>query len=121
MALQLSGKLADIQVLPSVAAPIYTNAASTVTHVKGILLHNTNITTPAEFGLHIVPDVAGAVGAASLSNRIANFMLDPGETLLFPLSISDWAVPLTDTNDTLQAWASLAGEVTALVVGVKDA
>lgn len=115
MALQRT-KLGDIAYIASSAGSIYANPASTTTVIKGLVLHNTN-TTAETVQVYVVPDTAGALGAAGGGNKILNISLPANDTLLveFP-----YALVLTDTNDSLQAVTTTASKVTAMVLGDQD-
>ena len=116
MALQRT-KLADIAFIAAAVGSIYANPAATKTVVQGLILHNTNNTTET-VQVHVVPDSAGALGAAAAGNRILNIALTANDTLMvdFP-----YALTLTDTNDSLQAVTTTADKVTVMVLGDKDA
>lgn len=115
MALQRA-KLADIQYVPAAAGSIYANPASTKTFIRGLLLHNTN-TSAENVKVYVVPDSAGALGAAAAGHLILNLSLPANDTLLVEMPYS---LVLTDTNDSVQAITTTASKVTVIVLGDKE-
>lgn len=116
MALQ-RGKLADIQYIPSSAGSVYSNPASTKTYIKSIVLFNGNTTTET-VKLYLVPDSAGSLGTAGVSNQFAEYDLETKETVEVPF---EYGLTLADTNDSLQAVTTTASKVTIILLGDKDA
>lgn len=111
------GKLAEITTIPATAGVIYANPAGTKTYIGGVTLHNTH--TSSEFvEVYIVPDNAGSVGTASLLNRVIGVSLAPNETISY--AFPGDGIPLTDTNDSLQADTNTASKVTILLSGPKE-
>lgn len=115
MALQHT-RLAEVAYVASTVGSIYSNAASTKSHVRGFLLHNTN-TTNETVAIHWVPDSAGSVETASNATRIFNVVLAANETLLLEIP---YGLVLTDTNESIQAVTTTASKVTVVVLGDKD-
>lgn len=111
------GRLADIQTIPSTAGSLYSNPASTKTFISGITVHNTN-TTAETVQFYCVPDSAGSVGTAALTNRFWRVVLAADETAVYEAP-SDGIV-LSDVNDSVQAVTTTASKVTVLLHGVKD-
>lgn len=116
MALQRT-RLADIAYLGSSNAAFYTNAASTESYIRGLVLHNTNTTTEV-VDIYNVPDSGGSVGTAGNGNKFLTINLAANETLFI-----DFPHPLVliDTNDTLQGKSTTASKTTIQVLGDKDA
>lgn len=110
-------RLADIQYVGSSAAAIYTNAASTKTYVKSLVLFNSN-TTAETVKLYNVPNSGASAGTAGSSNQFAEIALAASETLMFDLP---YPMTLIDENDTLQASTTTASKVTVQILGDKDA
>lgn len=110
-------RLVDIQYVSDSAGAIYTNAASTKTYIKSLILFNGN-TTSETVKLYNVPDSAGSVGTAGVSNQFAEIELAAGETLMFDMP---YPITIIDENDTIQAVTDTASKVTVQVLGDKDA
>lgn len=110
-------RLADIQYVSSSAAAIYTNAASTKTYIKSLLLFNGN-TTSETVKLYNVPNSGASAGTAGVSNQFAEIVLAAGETLMFDLP---YPITIIDTNDTIQASTTTASKVTVQLLGDTDA
>jgi hypothetical protein len=108
-------KLGDIAYVGSTAASIYANAASTITLVVGISLHNTN-TTAEVVQVYNVPDSGGSLGTAGNGNRFLKVTLQADESLFVEIP---YGIILTDTNDSLQAVTTTASKVTVMVHGDK--
>lgn len=100
--------------LPSAAGSILANS-SISTQISSVLLHNTNTTTET-IQLFLVPNSAGAVGAASVSNRIAYLLLVANETLELTFKFPP---TLSNANDALFGQTTTAGKVTFTASGVK--
>lgn len=101
--------------LPTSAGSILANS-STSTQISSILLHNTNTTTETIM-LFLVPNNAGALGAAALTNRIAYVNLAANETLEITFKFPP---TLAGANDALFGQTTTAGKVTATISGVKN-
>jgi hypothetical protein len=109
-------KLADIQQLPSSVGSLYANPASTKTYIRGLVLFNDN--NAAELvKLHNVPDSAGSLGSAGVSNKFLEVALAAKETLLIDLP---YPIVLTDQNDSLQGVSTTAAMVTIQILGDKE-
>lgn len=115
MALQHT-RLTEVAYIASSVASVYANPASTKSHVRGFLVHNTNTTLEA-VKIHWVPDSAGSVGTASAGNRIFDIDLQPRESQVFEIP---YGLVLTDTNESIQAVTTTASKVTIAVLGDKD-
>ena len=109
-------RLADIQYIGSTAASIYTNAASTKSYIKSLVLFNSN-TTSETVRLYNVPNSGAALGTAGTSNQFAEITLATLETLMF-----DMPYPMTiiDEYDSIQASTTTANKVTVQILGDKD-
>lgn len=110
-------RLADIQYVSNSAAAIYTNAASTKTYIKSLLLFNGN-TTAETVKLYNVPNSGASAGTAGVSNQFAEIVLAAAETLMFDLP---YPITIIDENDTIQASTTTASKVTVQLLGDKDA
>ena len=109
-------RLADIQYVASSAGSIYSNPASTKTYIKSLILFNGN-TSAETVKLYNVPDSAGSVGTAGVSNQFAEIVLGAAETLMFDMP---YPVTLLDENDSLQAVTTTGSKVTVQILGDKD-
>lgn len=110
-------RLTDIQYVASSAGAIYTNAASTTSYIKSLVLFNGHTSTET-VKLYNVPDSAGSVGTAGAGNQFAEISLASLETLMFDLP---YPITLIDENDTIQAATTTSSKVTVQVLGDKDA
>lgn len=110
-------RLTDIQYVASSAGAIYTNAASTTSYIKSLVLFNGHTSTET-VKLYNVPDNAGSVGTAGAGNQFAEISLASLETLMFDLP---YPITLIDENDTIQAATTTSSKVTVQVLGDKDA
>jgi hypothetical protein len=110
-------RLANIQYIASSAGAIYTNAASTISYIKSLVLFNGNTSTET-VKLYNVPDSTGSVGTAGDANQFAEISLDAKETLMFDLP---YPITIIDENDTIQGVTTTASKVTVQILGDKDA
>lgn len=110
-------RLADIQYVSNSAAALYTNAASTKTYIKSLILFNGN-TTAETVKLYNVPNNGASVGTAGVSNQFAEIVLAASETLMFDMP---YPITIIDENDTIQASTTTASKVTVQLLGDKDA
>lgn len=111
------GKLAEITTLPNSAGAVLTNAASTTTYIRGIMLHNGN-TTAETVILYKVPDSTGSVGTAGTTNEIYKEIMAPGATTFL-----EYPVPgliMTDENDTIQGVTTTASKCTIQFTGATE-
>ncbi len=115
MALQHT-RLTQVVQLAAAVASIYANPASTKSHVRGFLLHNTN-TTAENVSVYWVPDAAGAVGTATIAMRILYVAVAVNETLFVE---SPYGLVLLNTNETIQAFSTTASKVNVCVLGDKE-
>lgn len=111
------GKLADIQTIPSTTGVVYANSAGEDTFIGGVTLHNTNTLTET-VQIFNVPDSGGSVGTAALANRFIRVDMAPGATISYQFPGD--GLPLTDTNDSIQASSTTAGKVTIQFSGPKQ-
>jgi len=107
-------RLADIQYIPSSAGALITNAVSTKTWIRGIVIYNGNTTAEA-VKLYNVPDSTGSVGTAGVSNLFYVQSIPPDETVL--IEIPGPGLVLTDTNDTIQGVTTTGSKVTVMFTG----
>ena len=114
---RLFTRLTDIQYIASTAGAIYTNAASTTSYIKSLVLFNGNTSTET-VKLYNVPNNGASVGTAGDANQFAEISLAAKETLMFDLP---YPITITDENDTIQAVTTTASKVTVQVLGDKDA
>lgn len=108
-------RLADSQYVGSSAAAVVTNAASTKTQIKTIVLFNQNTTTET-VKIYRVPDNAGAVGTAGVANQIYQLDITTKQTVMIEVLGLGWV--LSDTNDTIQMETTTASKVVVAVDGV---
>lgn len=113
----IHGKLADIQYVPATAGSVYANPGSTKSFVKGVVLFNGN-TTAETVKLYNVPDSGGSLGTASAANQFLELSLAPLETFVFEAPGD--GLPLSDTNDSIQAVTNTASKVTIQLSGLKE-
>ena len=114
---RLFTRLTDIQYVANTAGAIYTNAASTISYIKSLVLFNRN-TTSETVKLYNVPNNGASVGTAGDTNQFAEIVLAAKETLMFDLP---YPITIIDENDTIQAVTTTASQVTVQVLGDKDA
>jgi hypothetical protein len=98
----------------SSASALYTNAASTKTSIRLMILHNSN-TSAETVKLYNVPDSTGSVGTAGVTNKIFERSLIPNETYVW--NIGAPGIIQEDTNDTLQGVTSTSSKVTFQAFG----
>jgi len=110
-------RLVDIQYVASSASAVYTNASSTTTYIKSLVLYNGN-TSAETVRLYNVPDSGGSAGTAADDNQFAEVSLASKETLMFDLP---YPITLIDENDTIQASTTTGSKVTIQILGDKDA
>lgn len=108
--------MADIQYVSNSAAAVYTNAASTKTYIKSILLFNGNTSTET-VKLYNVPNSGASAGTASAANQFLEVQLVTLETLMFDMP---YPITIIDENDTIQAVTTTASKVTIQLLGDKD-
>lgn len=111
------GKLTEITTLPNSAGAVLTNAASTTTYIRGIMLHNGN-TTAETVILYKVPDSTGSVGTAATTNEIYKEVISPGATTILEFPVP--GIILTDENDTIQGTTTTASKVTIQFIGATE-
>ena len=114
---RLNTRLTDIQYVPSSVGSVLTNLASSKLFIAAFILFN-NDTVTRTVNLHNVPDNSGALGTASNANKFAEIVLADKETYLLEI---DYPITLIDTNDSIQASASAASQITIQVLGDRDA
>lgn len=110
-------RLTEITTIPAAAGAVFTNPASQTTYVRMIEIHNGNTSAEA-IKLYNVPDNAGAVGTAGITNEFYAETLDAGET-----RIIEYAIPgkiLKDTNDTIQGITDTVSKVSISIYGGKE-
>ena len=109
-------RLTEITTIAASAAAVYTNAASTTTYIRLIIIHNGNTTAEA-VKLYNVPNNGAAVGTAATANEMfaPTGGLAAGEDyyLEFPVP----GIILEDTNDTIQGTTTTAAKVTIQIYG----
>jgi hypothetical protein len=114
----IHGKLADIQFIPSTAGSIYSNPVSTETFIAGFVLFNSG-TTAETVKLYCVPDSTGSLGTAAAANQFLEISLSGKETFVFEAAGD--GIPLSDTNDSIQAVTTTGNTVTVIISGLKEA
>ena len=110
-------RVLEITTLPVVAASVYANPAATTTYIRGIILHNGNTVAEA-VKLYNVPDNAGAVGAAAVTNEMYSESMAVGITTILEFEIP--GIMLTDTNDSIQGVSTNADKVTIQILGATE-
>jgi hypothetical protein len=108
-------KLADAQQVASSAGALITNAASTKTWIRGIVLHNTSASTAITVKLYNVPDSGGAVGTAAASNQFFEKEIAIAGTHYIDLPGPGFV--LSDTNDTIQGEDGVGSTVSIWFIG----
>lgn len=111
------GRVLEITTLPSSVGAVLTNAASTTTYIRGIVLHNGN-TTAETVILYNVPDSTGSEGTAATTNEMYYEVMPARATttLEFPAP----GIMLTDENDTIQGTTTTASKVTIQITGATE-
>lgn len=107
-----------IATIAAAAAAIFTNPAAQTSYVNLIILHNGN-TSAETVELYRVPDNAGAVGTAGVTNRFFKESLDADATRIIDLGSKPGMI-LKDENDTIQAVTDTASKVTIQISGGKE-
>jgi len=110
-------RVLEITTLPVVAASVYANPAATTTYIRGIILHNGNTVTEA-VKLYNVPDNAGAVGTAAVTNEMYSESMAAGATTMLEFPIP--GIMLTDENDSIQGVTTNANKVTIQLLGATE-
>ena len=102
--------------LSDTTAAIYTVGAATTAQVKTLLFFNggAGVNTVT---VHLVPNNATAVGTAALDNQVLSVALPTGDTFEFSPA---YPVVYSAENDTIQASATNASEVSYFVMGVES-
>jgi len=111
-------RLADIQYIASSAGALITNAASTKTWIRGIVIYNGNTTAEA-VKLYNVPDSASSVGTAGVSNLFFSQSIAADATVY--IEIPGPGLVLEDTNDTIQGVTTTGSKVTVMFTGDDEA
>ena len=107
-------RLAEITTIADTAGALITNAASTTSYVRLIVLHNAN-TSAETVILYNVPDNAAAVGTAAITNKFFEQSMDANETRI--LEFAAPGILLDDENDTIQGVTDTASKVTFQAYG----
>ena len=115
MAVLTHQSLGYIQYVPTVAAPIYTNPASTTTYVRGIFLFNANANAVETVQLFEVPAVGGTVGSAGTQNQFFRQPLNPYQS--YSIEFPGPGDSLPAPNDTIQAMTTTSQHVTVKLFG----
>ena len=110
-------RVLEITTLPAAVASVYANPAATTTYIRGIILHNGNTATEA-VKLYNVPDNAGAVGTAAVTNEIYSESMIAGATTVLEFEIP--GIMLTDENDSIQGVTTNANKVTIQLLGATE-
>ncbi len=99
--------------IPSTVGSIYANPAATKSYVRGLLIYNSNTTTET-VDIHFVPDSAGSLGTADVTNRCFRLNIAADETLLIELV---FPFVLTDENDAVFAKTTTSSKVNIVPLG----
>ena len=110
-------RVLEITTLPAAAASVYANPAATTIYIRGIILHNGNTVTEV-VKLYNVPDDAGVVGTAAVTNEMYSESIIAGATTI--LEFSAPGIMLTDTNDSIQGATTNADKVTIQILGATE-
>ena len=100
------------------ADTIVTNATNTDTFITNIILHNSH-TEAITVTLCHVEDNVNAVGTDSVTSEFFQQSIAASDTVFLSAKGGDAIIILEDTNDTLQAYASIADKVNIFVYGAK--
>jgi hypothetical protein len=95
------------------ATTIATNAASSDTIVTQVYLYNQHATDTIKCSVLYTPDSTGSVGTPAAADVLFTVSLAALEGVAIPVNIA-----MTDTNDTLKAYASTASQILAHAHGV---
>ena len=98
------------------AEVITTNPTAYDTSVDYIMIYNTNSSAVTVY-LYQVDDNALAVGTLAATDQFFQYALAAYETIL--LCRQDIMIIMTDTNDTLKAYASVTAKLNYWVFGMK--
>jgi hypothetical protein len=96
------------------ADTLVTNDADYDTIVKRIIIHNVHTAEVTAY-LCVVPDNAAQVATATDDERFFAIPIDAGGTAI--LNSDDLSIPLNDTNDTVQIYASVTNKLNAVAFG----
>lgn len=102
--------------LSDTAGAIYTVGAATTAQIKTIVFFNGGEQTNT-VAVYLVPNNATAVGTAAISNQVLNIALASGDTFEFSPA---YPVTYSAQNDSIQASATNANEVSYFVMGVES-
>ena len=110
-------RLRDAGFLSDTIETLVVNAVGDKTYIRQIIVHNTGESAET-VTLYRVPDDGGAVGAASLSNRLYNFDVEPNAT--YTIKLDTPGIILNDTNDTFQGVCSSEDVVVISIDGGRE-
>lgn len=115
MALQHT-RLTGLILIDDSIGPIYSNPSSTKTHIKGFLLHNTDLSDQV-VNLHWVPPESSSIGTPDNTNRFAKLTMEADETLLFEIP---YGLVLMDQHESIQSVSTTSNKVTIAILGDID-
>jgi len=95
------------------ATTIYANAASSDSIVTQVYLYNQNTSTTVKCWVLYTPDSTGSVGTPAAADVLFTVSIPPAEAVAVPVNIA-----MTDTNDTIKAYADSASQILAHAHGV---
>lgn len=98
------------------AAALVDNASGT-TLVVAVMLFNSD-SSPRVVKVYLVPNSAGALGAAGATNQMVEVTLAAKESLSVPLG-DGYGFTMTGTHDSVQISADVASKVYAVAIGDK--
>lgn len=94
------------EISTTVTGTMYTHSTGTKSYVRTIMMHNSN-TFSIGVSLYKVPDVGGSLGVASTANRFYSDNIIAADTVFIEVPVP--GIILTDTNDSIQGFATLSG------------
>ncbi len=101
--------------LSDTATNIYTVGVSTTAQIKTLIFFNAGASSNT-VSVHLIPNDSGAVGVAGTDNQVLSLALPTGETFEFSPA---YPIVFDNQNDTIQASATNANEITYFVMGVE--
>lgn len=113
----LLGKALITGTASGTATTVCANIAGEDATVTVLTAYNQH-TSAVDLYLLRVPDNAGAVGTGTDGDIFKYWSVPPKGTKI--LGPEDIKIPLNDTNDTIQAWVSVASKITVWADGIHE-
>jgi hypothetical protein len=110
-------RLTEIIPVPLAAAVLYANPRGQKCYIKSIIAHNKGA-APVTLNLHYVPDADLLVGVAAAANRFISEIIAMSATAKYEFIPP--GIVLLHENDTIQASASVANDVTIQMYGIRE-